>query len=504
MAQNDNDSAEYDTEREAITSIVRLPRALDMLSTLVYVADRNGCLIDANATMFNLIGCSRENALGRTIHELLGEPGNDQADNQSSDSTGIPRKGVLRSLVAPDTLRWFQCDHAPVTTPDGNFVGYIGTLSDVTEQIRLRNELEERQRHLSYITDNTADILWTMDLDFNTSYVSPSVERLLGFTPEERRSQSLEEMVTPASLTLVLKTLQEELAREAAGAAPDRSLVVEVEYYCKDGSTRWLENMVTPMRNADGSLTGMLGVSRDISELRRARAELEKSESRMRELAAYLQDVRERERTDIARDLHDQIGQALTALGLDLYILRQAIEKDSDTSRQIMNRITATVDGLTNDARTLATELRPGMLDDLGLGPTIEWQIDQFKMRSGLQCTFDLNCEEEELPQRYSTALFRALQELLRNVLRHARARTVHVELGIRSGCVGLTVSDDGRGITPEEIHGSQSLGFLGLTEQIRLLGGSVDISGTEGAGTAVFVSLPLEERLCADNPAAD
>ncbi len=481
-----------------------LPFALDALRTLVFLKDDKLRIVGANQAVLDLLGLSREAVIGRTATELTGVTGDCEKDDAEVLASGIAKTGVLHQFDLPDGTRWFLADKAPITAEDGTVTGVIGTLTDVTEQMGLHSAPQESEAQLKYITDNTADIIWTMDLNFRTTYVSPSVKRILGFTPEERCTQALEEMVTPSSRKVILETLRTELERESSGAAPDRSIVVEVEYYCKNGSTRWVENMVTPIRTADGTLTGMLGVSRDISELRQTRADLQKSEAEMRGLAAYLQDMRERERTDIARDLYDQIGQGLTALSLDLYILRQAIEKDSNASRQILNRIIAFVDGLTNDARTLSTELRPGMLDDLGLGPTVEWQVAQFEERSGLQCTFDLNCPEEDLPQRYSTALFRALQELLRNIMRHARARTVHVELGIRSGYVVLTVSDDGRGITPEEIRGPRSLGLLGLTEQIRLLGGSVDIVGTEGVGTVVSIRVPQHREHPTNNRSTD
>ncbi|MFW6056919.1 MAG: PAS domain-containing sensor histidine kinase, partial [Chloroflexota bacterium] len=372
-----------------------MPRALDAVRTLVFLKDNKLRIVDANQAVFDLLGLSREAVIGRTATELAGVTTECEKDDAEVLASGVARTGVLHQMELPGGRRWFLADKAPIIQEDGTVTGVVGTLTDVTEQMRLQSDLEEREAQLKYLTDNTEDIIWTTDLDFRTTYVSPSIERVLGFTAEEHCRRSLDDMVTPDSKQIVLETLQQELAKEANGEMPDRSLRIDIEYYCRDGSTRWLENIVTPIRDASGTLTGMLGVSRDVSELRKARAELEESEARMRRLARHLLEVRERERADIARDLHDQLGQGLTALSLDLYVLRQAIEKGSDRVGQRLDRIIAMVDGLTNDARTLSTELRPGMLDDLGLGPTVEWQVGQFQQRSGVRCTLELKQEVE-------------------------------------------------------------------------------------------------------------
>jgi PAS domain S-box-containing protein len=477
-----------DGERDLLT----LPPILDALPTLMFIKDRNLRFLDVNKAVADLFGRGREDIIGRTTSELMGETNECEREDADVVRSGSARMGVLRGFPSSDGIRWFLSDKAPIKAGSGTVLGIVGTLTEVTAQVRLQEALRDAQARLKYITDHMADIVWTMDLQFNTTYVSPSVERILGFTPEERCRQSLDEMVTPASRDRILQSLQAEMEREAAGGDPDRCIAIDVEYYRKDGSTVWLENVVRSLRDAAGNLTGMLGVARDITELRQARIGLEQSEARMRRLAEYLQNVRERERTDLARDLHDELGQGLTALRLDLDLLRQRLDRNDPAVEQQLDRIIANTDGLSNDVRTLSAELRPGMLDDLGLCAAIEWQVNQLAERTGLRCALDIDCTGLELPATYSTALFRALQEALKNIVRHSEARTARVSLRQKDGNIVLTVSDDGRGITHEEIHSPASLGLIGLSERIGLLCGAVEVVGRPGDGTTVTVTLPL------------
>ncbi|HKU74401.1 MAG TPA: sensor histidine kinase, partial [Pyrinomonadaceae bacterium] len=199
----------------------------------------------------------------------------------------------------------------------------------------------------------------------------------------------------------------------------------------------------------------------------------------------------------IAREIHDELGGILTGLKWDLEKIDTSLNSPGDGSHlfEIHNRIssmTGLIETTINTVRRIASELRPGVLDDLGLVAAIEWQIEQFQARSGLKCHLTNNASEIELSRERATAVFRILQEILTNVLRHARASNVYVKLGRSKNYFELEVRDDGKGITVSQRRNSGSLGLLGMKERALLVGGEVRITGKEGSGTTVLVRVPF------------
>ncbi len=224
-----------------------------------------------------------------------------------------------------------------------------------------------------------------------------------------------------------------------------------------------------------------------------AEAELQESYERLRALAANLELVREEERTQIARELHDQLGQALTAMKFDLaWLTDRIVSKDAALGHKA-GAVTAQMDAMIKTVRRIATELRPGMLDDLGLAASIEWLARDFEKRTGIVCAVSVSSPDLPLARTPSLALFRIFQEALTNVARHAGAQLIEVRLAATPETVTLQVHDDGRGIQVDEIAGLHSLGLLGMRERAQRLGGAFDIQAVPGDGTIVTVSVPLK-----------
>jgi len=225
-----------------------------------------------------------------------------------------------------------------------------------------------------------------------------------------------------------------------------------------------------------------------------AEEDLHESYENLRALAANLETVREEERTQIARELHDQLGQALTAMKFDLAWLTDRLEKKDAALAQKAKTVTAQADTMIKTVRRISTELRPGMLDDLGLAASIEWQAKDFEKRMGIVCTVSTTDENLPLTRTQSVALFRIFQESLTNVARHAKAQTIEVNLELRSDRITLQIHDDGRGIRKQEIVGLHSLGLLGMRERAARLGGTFEIIPVPGDGTLVTVSFPVNQ----------
>lgn len=233
----------------------------------------------------------------------------------------------------------------------------------------------------------------------------------------------------------------------------------------------------------------------NLAEHKRAEEELESSREQLRNLARYLESAREGERSRIARELHDEMGQALTALKMDLSWLNKALPKDQITLREKTTSMSKLTDTAIKTVKRISTELRPGILDDLGLAAAIEWQAEEFQQRTGIKCEVSLYPEDISLDQVLSTAIFRVLQETLTNVARHTQATKVRIHLRGKAGKLVLEVIDDGKGITLKQISDPKSLGLVGMRERILPWHGEVKISGIPGEGTTVMVSIPLGEK---------
>jgi signal transduction histidine kinase len=225
---------------------------------------------------------------------------------------------------------------------------------------------------------------------------------------------------------------------------------------------------------------------------------LRSSESQLRALAARLQQAREEESKRIAREIHDELGQALTSLNIDLAWLEAKVARDGNTplAEQLGSRFKSMTALLAKSARSvqrIARELRPGMLDDLGLTATLQWQAEEFQRRTGIQCRWKQPAGELSVGSGEATALFRIFQESLTNVARHAHAGIVELSLEELGSRLVLEISDDGTGFSLASLPNARSLGLLGMRERATLVGGRLTIRSVPGKGTKVRVILPLK-----------
>ncbi len=230
----------------------------------------------------------------------------------------------------------------------------------------------------------------------------------------------------------------------------------------------------------------------DRLQRRKTEEQLRKSHQQLRALSVYLQHIREDERIRISRQVHDELGQSLTGLKMDLYWLSSRVPKQlrelHDKAKSMSHHIDTTI----QTVRRISTELRPGILDDLGLVAALEWQAHEFQKRTGIHCLVTSDIKAAILDEDLNTAFFRIFQETLTNIIRHAEATKVTVHLQKQRGHLTLHVHDNGRGITEAQITNTKSIGLLGMRERAALLGGKITITGAPGKGTTVLVRIPL------------
>lgn len=269
---------------------------------------------------------------------------------------------------------------------------------------------------------------------------------------------------------------------------------VEYTFLKQDGTRFPGELSLSLIKDSKGEPKAIMAVSRDIAMRKQAEEEIRKSHEQLHNLAAHLESIREEERTLIAREIHDELGQALTALKMDMSWLGKKLSAGQDFLSEKIESMTRLLDITIQTVKKISTELRPGLLDDLGLAAAIEWQAEDFQKRTGISCEISIKPEDIILDKERSTAVFRIFQETLTNIARHSRASMVEVSMRMEDNMIELKVQDNGKGISEEQVNDHNSFGIIGIRERVNFLGGNVEIRGQRNKGTSITVKIPLQQ----------
>lgn len=364
---------------------------------------------------------------------------------------------------------------------------------DVTRLRETELSLHERDAMLARAEQMAGMGSWSWDAGNDRATVSDSLLEIMG---QARNSG-------PQNMDQFLHIVAEE-SRDALRAAIDRVIsggepaTLPCRVRRDDGALREVQSFIEPERAPDGAIQGAAGAFLDVTEFKNAEARARESERQLRALAARLQKIREEERTRISREIHDELGQLLTALKMDLTLFGRDIAADASDSEggrkaaEVASMVRL-VDSTLQSVRRIARQLRPEVLDMLGLVPAIEWQAGELQTRTGLICRVHAPAGMPELDSERSTALFRIVQEALTNVARHAGATSVEISLEHAGEELRLSVQDDGKGFESGQAD-VPSLGVLGMRERSAGIGAILEIESRAESGTTITVRIPLPE----------
>lgn len=378
-------------------------------------------------------------------------------------------------------------DKLPVETEDE-----IGKLAKafnyMTESLETRERtVRESQRRYRSVFENTGTATMIIEEDMAISMVNTEWEKLSGYSKKEvEGKKKWTEFVYKKDLERM-----EEYHGKRRGKGAQALDEYEFRLFDRHGNVKDILSKTGVIPRTKGRVVSWL----DITKRKQAEAELKRSREELRNLTAHLQSVREEERRSLARDIHDDLGQALTALKMDLSLLTRKFPKDQKPLLDRTQAISKLMDTSIETVKRISTELRPGVLDDLGLTAAIEWQAEEFQHRTGITCEVTSDPRDIILDRDRSTAIFRIFQESLTNVARHAQATRVTASLKEKAGTLELKVRDNGRGITKEQISDPKSFGIMGMRERVYPWKGQVKVKSGPGKGTTVAVRIPVAKE---------
>jgi len=357
---------------------------------------------------------------------------------------------------------------------------------------KMEKVLRDSEKRYRDFYENAPDMYHSINKDGIIIYCNETEARMLGYRKDEIIGRPLSDFFTDESKKFHAKEFP---------SLKDKKVHLDVkrEFIRKDGSTFTASMNISTEVDEKGELIKTKTIARDLTERKRVE-ELKKSQEQLRSLSAYLESAREEEKKRIARQIHDELGHALTTLSLDLSWLNNRLTGERDTLdiNLIKSRTHAMCDLIDSTVQTvqrISSELIPGVLDHLGLAEAIKWQVDRYRNRTGIIYDVNITTDNIDLDQNSSIAVFRIFQETLTNIVRHADATEVKVVLTEDDHALTLEVEDNGNGIHAEQITSPESVGLIGMRERARILGGKVNIAGMLEKGTAVKVTIPMNDK---------
>jgi PAS domain S-box-containing protein len=467
----------------------RWTATLGSIGEAVIATDSEARVTFLNPVAAALTGWPAEEALGqpiRNVLNLINEKSGMSTDNEVLRV--LKEKQVLTvanhvGLVTRDG-REISVEHsaAPILAGKGKVIGVVLVFRDVAA--RRQEQIETAEQ--AALLELTQDSVFVIDLDGRVLFWSRGAEAMLGYSKAQATGKIAHELLRTefpqpfAEITAELLRVGHWEGDLIKTTQDGRRIIVSGRW-----ALQWGKRDQPPR---------VLVVNSDITERKRGEESLVLQREQLRALAERLQWVREEDRKRVARDLHDQIGQILTAIKMDMmWMTRHLPESESEVLARLKESIQLISDGV-KAVRAICSGLRPGVLDDMGLAAAIEWQAGEFASRNGVQCKVTVPPVDLHLDGDRATATFRIFQECLTNVIRHAQAKSVRVDLCQEEESILLVVEDDGIGFSESRFSNALgSLGLLGMKERAQFCGGDVQISSSPGNGTTVTVRVPLD-----------
>lgn len=465
-------------------------RLLESLPDAMIIMDDAGQVRSANRAVEDLFGFRPDELIGGSIACLM--PDRYRGEHQGyvdSFLLGGPRRLIGRGPREVPACRRdgseFTVEISVSELPDPEGHRFVAVFRDVTARRRALEEMRISQEFFERLFDAAPLGIAVCDPAGRYVMVNPALCDMVQYSEEEL-----------LTMTYMDITHSEDTAANVAGRQPllagnERSFRMEKRYLRKDGQVVWALIVVSPITAADGRTLYTIGQMLNIDQVKRAELELVESRRQLRALSAHQEQLLEAERKHIAREVHDEMGQLLTALRMDVSLLRLRFGGVAGLG-EAAGAMRALVDRGIDVVRQVTTNLRPAALE-LGVVAALEWLAEDFERRWGIPCRVRVEPEDLSLGDGITMAVFRVAQESLTNVARHAAAGQVKIRLARRGKRLDLAIEDDGRGFDEAAVRSGSGFGLMGMRERILALGGWLAVASAPGAGTRLVIEIPLD-----------
>lgn len=466
----------------------RLNGIIQSAMDAIITVDEHQDIVIFNPAAEQMFGCAAANVLGTPLEQFI-PPRFREAHRAHIDRFGATGVTTRRMAVQSEIVglrangEEFPLEASISQVSVGGKKLFTAILRDITARKDAEEAARESAERYTRLVELVPDAIW-IEREDRIAFLNRACVQLLG-------SDSAARLVGKSPLDFIHPDFH------LAAAARRQPLVTGLEINpLMDKRIIRLDGEVRDVEIAEASFydkgsIAVLAVLRDVTDRKRAEREVRESHEQLRRLSVSLQAVREEEKARIARELHDELGQALTGLKMDLAQLVTQLTPEQQVALRHANAMKALIESTVASVRRLATELRPLMLDDLGLLSTVEWLVNDFSRRTGIAVDLTIPELEFEVDSEVSTALFRVLQESLTNVARHAGANRVRVALSGTDRDVQLAVHDNGKGFSASPEIAPKTFGLIGMRERASMLGGGLAVHSNPGAGTSIVMNVP-------------
>lgn len=455
------------------------------------VINAAGVVIDMSPSCKRILGYDRSEIVGKVRPDLIHPDDRKIVMDGFTDVIKDPTQVKTieyRHLMPDGSYKWLECSYNNLL--DEAYINAIVlNYHDVTERKSALEKIKQSEENYRFLFNNNPAVIFIWDLEtLKIIEANQSAEAIYGYTREEFLNMTL--------LDLRLEKDYEKIKAFANQILHNATPTVRRnwEHLKKDGEAMMMD--VTSHYIIYKGRASVLAIAENITEKLIIEEELKRSYEDIRQLNAHLQTVREEERKRIGREIHDELGQQLTAIKMDTVWIDKQIPSETVGIKNKLQNIIELLDGSHESVRKILNELRPAVLDDTGLLDSLQWQGQQFTDSTGAIICFSSNQSNLKLPNETSTCIFRVYQESLTNVMRYAEAAKVLSSLNVVNDRIILTIEDDGKGFDPSMIKNKKSFGILGMKERVLSLNGKFDLISSPGKGTKIVITLPYDDTL--------
>ena len=488
LLQDENVKAIISNFRD-ITERIRAEEALEKselnYKTLIEQAP-DGVFISGIGQLIHEVNESGCKLLGYKLSELQKMEFADLIDPENLKS--IPLKTnelitgkniVIERILVRKNKKKIPVEISSKMLSDGRFQSFV---RDISNRKKIESELQKTELQNKLLVEQAPDGIFISDAQHFMKEVNASGCKMLGYSLSELQQMKFMDVISPENL--------KNHPVNFTGLKSGNTVMSERILVRKDGFEIPVE--ISAKLLSDGRFQSFV---RDISERKKIKEELREKNLKLRNLTAYIQNAREEERKYIAREIHDELGQMLTGIKIDISWLGKKLTPSKTNLLKKIDELLEMTDKTINSVRRIATELRPGILDDLGLEEAIIWQVNEFQTRTGIECKLEGKLTNPKFDPMLSITAFRILQEALTNVTRHSQATSVLVKIDDSSENLSLEIIDNGTGIAFNEMKVKKSLGLLGMKERAAIIGGMLNISSGANSGTTVNIVIPIKNK---------